>query len=138
MPYTACLTVRLTKNDRRFAPNSTDKSSGAAVFAVASDGFRQREQDGECGVARLGADADVAVVFLDDDAVADVEAESGAFADGFGREERLEDAGADFGRDAGAGVVDIDGEALAGVVEVRGDGEGAAAVHRGDGVVDEV
>src|SRR4029453_17353571 len=78
----------------------------------------------------------ITVVLVDDDPVRDVETETGALADGFRGEERLEDAGPDVGRGAGGGVFDLDHEA----VRVAGgaQGESATARHGVERVVDEV
>ena len=76
------------------------------------------------------------MVLVDDDAPGDVQAQPGALADRFGGEEGFEDPRDVLGRDARAGVADLD---LGGVVVPAGaDGERARPVHRLDRVVDQV
>src|SRR5437763_15312742 len=95
-----------------------------------------RQQHLEAGVARLRLHADVAVVATDDDAIADVETEAGAVADILGREEGLEDAPLQFGRDSRSRVADLDEDAVA--FPGGPHGQRALAAHGVDGVVDEV
>ena len=67
-------------------------------------GGRDRERNGEsCAVFAGGVDVDAAVVG-GDDAVADGEAEAGAFAGGLGCEEGVEELFTSGGVDPGAGV----------------------------------
>src|SRR5437870_10822715 len=75
-------------------------------------GLVDGEEDPEAGVAGRRLDANVAVVTAYDDAVADVESEAGAPADVLGGEERLEDARPQLGRDARAGVANLDDDAV--------------------------
>ena len=60
-----------------------------------------------------------------DDAVADRQAEAGALADRLGREERLEQLGLVVGRNARAGVLDLEDDAV--VLVARADGDAARA-----------
>ncbi len=81
-------------------------------------------------------DGQVAVVLVHDDPPGDVQPQPGALADRLGGEERLEDPRDDVGRDARAGVADLD---LRRVVASPGpEGERAVAAHRLQRVVDQV
>ena len=87
-------------------------------------------------LAGLGLDAEIAVVTADHDPVADVQAQSRALPDLLGREERIEDAALEFGRDSRSGVTDLDQHTIP--VPAGADGQRALAVHGIDGVVDDV
>src|SRR3712207_5199136 len=71
---------------------------------------RQPHVEGRSG-ALLALEADAAAVLLDDDRPRDGEPLPAAAADLLGREERIEDAAVDGGRDADAGVADRDADA---------------------------
>ena len=71
----------------------------------------ERKRDAKLGSARARLDLDLAVVVADQ-APDDVEAQAGALPDRLGGEERIEDALADLGRDAGSVVDDADDDAL--------------------------
>ena len=71
-------------------------------------GTMPRQEDAERGaLAGLGIHVDKAAGLLDD-AIHRREAKPGALADFLGREERLEDLVDDIGRNAGAGIGDVD------------------------------
>jgi len=70
---------------------------------------RAGQADREFGeIIDLAIDLDRAAVLLGHDVVADRETEAGALAGRLGREERLEQPVAQFGRDANAVVADAD------------------------------
>ncbi len=84
-------------------------SSFTAFSRLAEGRGGARQHDPELGeFAGLGLDLDRAAVLLDDDVVAEREAETGAFAGRLGGEERIEDLVAHLGRDAGAVIADAD------------------------------
>src|SRR5579863_4738208 len=89
----------------------------------------------ETSVAGLRFHFDAAVMFLND-AHDGVEAEAGAFANGLGGEEGIEDARFDFRRNAWAVVADLDANGVK--VAAGTDAEFALAVHGVDSVVDEI
>src|SRR5918993_3937952 len=92
------------------------------------------ERDAEGGAATGRAlDGDVAGVLLHD-AVGDGEAEAGAAPDALGREERVVEAGDVLGRDADAGVDDLDGDGAVGAAAALGGRAERDATARGDGV----
>ena len=71
-------------------------------------GNMARQEDAERrALVRLGVDVDETAGLLDD-AVDRGKSEPGAFADFLGRKERLKDLVDDLGRNAGAGVADLD------------------------------
>ena len=98
-------------------------------------GLFQRKPDAEAGVAGLGPQLDGPVV-LANDAHNGIEAEAGPFANLFGGEKGVEDAGLNFGGNAGTIIFNFDD----GIVEFarRVDSEFAFAIHGVDGIVNEV
>ncbi len=99
------------------------------------EGLRGQADD-EAGVAGLGLDFKLSGKFLRDDAVDDFEAEAGSGALRLGGEERLEDVGKNFGRNAGAVIADADDEPIG--LGPGGDFELCAVRRSIDGIVDEV
>src|ERR1035438_10199523 len=105
------------------------------------------EADAELGVAGFGGEGNGAAVLLGD-ALHDAEAEAGAYADGLGGVEGVEDAGLAFQRDAGAVVGNRNAKVaarLAGRPGVTGrlflpgvDANVAALGDRVDGIVQQV
>src|SRR5271170_6728692 len=87
------------------------------------------------GIARDRLDGNQAFGFLDD-AVGDIQAETGSFAYALGGEEGLKDFRPDFWRNAGAIVGDFDQNIV--VVSRGADAELPAVLHDIGGVVDQI
>ena len=75
-------------------------------------------------------------MLCDDDAVGDVEAQPAPLAYLLGREERVEDAGLDLGRDSGAVVADLDHRIL--TLLPCANTQLTFAIHGVDGVVERI
>src|SRR5262249_42604045 len=98
---------------------------------------RDRQPDREHGASPdLGVESERAAVALDDRRAGDRQALAGALAERLGREERLEHALADLGRDPGAAIGDGDLDAVA--FAARGDPDRAARAVTGALVADRV
>lgn len=83
-------------------------NSGGGKASFSGDG--EREADGEFRHAGVGLDIDAAFELLGDDAMDNVEAETGAGAERLRGEEGFEDVGEYFRWDAGSMIGDADGE----------------------------
>src|SRR5581483_3539824 len=73
---------------------------------------------------------------LADDAVYGIQAQAGALARRFGREERFKNPAPDLGRDAGSVVDDLDSRAIA--LTARSNAKLALAIHRVHGVINKI
>ena len=83
-------------------------SDSSIEFAVE---LRQRETHLKASVARFGVETDFALMLLDNP-VDGVQPQSSAFTLRLGGEERFEDASLNFGRNAGAVIVDFDQDVI--------------------------
>ena len=99
--------ARSASRESRTRGSSSTSRTVALGAHVRHPGDRQADGEDRAPLRRAGLGRDLAAVLLED-LVADARPEAGAFADGLGREERVEDAAQDVGRDAGAGVGDAD------------------------------
>src|SRR2546423_6940116 len=121
---------------RRSADGRPAVRSGSAGRSAQRGARLGGDADAQHGFARLGVDGDRAAVALDDDALCDVETQTGAFAHVLSRVEDLERAGRYLQRHPRAGVTDLDDDIVP--LGPRRQPQRACSVHRVDGVVDEV
>src|SRR5215831_12655694 len=102
--------MALMKSRRRMpSPGMQDRSNSRMEIETSDEHRGPRQNDPDLGeFSGLCLDLDDAGVLLDDDVVADREAETGALPAWLGGEERIEHLVFHLGRDAGAVVADPD------------------------------
>src|SRR5687768_3555734 len=108
-----------SSESRTRGSSSTIRTVGASPIASTAPRQGQTHRERRAAAGRtLGPDLTAVLLH---DLVADRQSEAGAFADRLGREERIEDAPGNVGRNAGPGVTDHDHRRVAVATGLDGD-----------------